>query len=177
MADKNVLYLDKLTNMDDFLSLNIADASGVDSFEEYLLKIDSLETSLPKRRVQEEQGFFPTLFRSEEAQKYRTVSGKRELYRPKKVRNKGSQREGYCEECGKWFKLKTSSYWYHMNYKHGINSDGLKYPEPSVQFNKNKIESYCAVCKKWIYLGYQKSSKSYNFNWYRHWQRGHKTTE
>lgn len=177
MPEKNVLYLNRTSSLEDFFNMDITDTIDVDSFEEYLLKIDTLDTNLPKTCTKEEPGMFPMLFKSKEKPRHVSSITKKELYRPKQVRNKGSLREGYCEECNKWFRLKTSSYWYHMNYKHGINSEGLKYPEPGIQFNKNKIESYCVVCKRWICLGHQKNSKSYKFNWYRHWQRDHKDSE
>lgn len=177
MSDRNVIYLDNISNFEGFFDLNVADANGVDSFEEYLLKIDSFESSLPRKCTKDEKNLFPTIFKSTEKQKCKPLVTRKELYRPKQVRNKGSLREGYCEECERWFRLKTSSYWYHMNYKHGINSEGVKYPEPNIQFNKSRIESYCTVCKKWVFLGHQKNAKSYKFNWYRHWQRDHKSTE
>lgn len=177
MSEKNVLYLSRMSGLEDIFTLNIADAAGVDSFEEYLLKIDTLDTGIQKASIKDDHNTFPSLFNSRERQRSATSTGSKELYKPKQIRNKGSMREGYCEECNKWFRLKTSSYWYHMNYKHGINSDGSKYPDPVVQLNKNRIESYCSVCRKWVCLGSPKNTKSYKFNWYRHWQRDHKDPE
>lgn len=92
-------------------------------------------------------------------------------YRPKHVRGSGVLREGYCSRCNKWYKLKTSSYWYHMNYKHGINSSGVKYPDPVVRVLGDRNEAFCSLCNKWVALGRGKSS--YKFNWYRHWQKIH----
>ncbi|KAG0439603.1 Meiotic expression up-regulated protein 26 [Dictyocoela muelleri] len=92
-------------------------------------------------------------------------------YRPKHIRGSGVLREGYCDKCAKWYKLKTSSYWYHMNYKHGINSNGVKYPDPAIRRFNDHNEAFCNLCNKWVSLG--KSKKTYKFNWYRHWQKNH----
>jgi len=92
-------------------------------------------------------------------------------YRPKSIRGNGSNREGYCPLCNKWFKLKTSSYWYHMNYKHGVNANGMIFPEPELRDKEYKVEGYCKECKEWISLGV--NSRSIKFGWYRHWQKIH----
>lgn len=97
----------------------------------------------------------------------------KEIYRPKHVRGHGIHREGYCESCNQWFKLKTSSYWYHMNYKHGINSKGKKYPEPQLREVCQKIESYCSFCNQWIYLCTINGRKSIKYTWYKHFQKIH----
>lgn len=91
-------------------------------------------------------------------------------YSPRFTRGIGTEREGYCEACDKWFRLKTSSYWYHMNYKHGISSRGSKYPEPIFR-DASKTEGYCKECGKWIHLGNKKRSP--RFAWLRHWQKAH----
>lgn len=93
-------------------------------------------------------------------------------YSPKYVRGSGSQREGYCIECEKWYNMKNSSYWYHMNYKHGINCKGEKYPSPKLREIDKMVEGYCIKCGEWICLGL--SSKNYKFSWLRHMQKIHK---
>ncbi|ELQ75386.1 Zn-finger-containing protein [Trachipleistophora hominis] len=97
----------------------------------------------------------------------------KEMYRPKHVKGKGILREGYCDSCNKWFRLKTSSYWYHMNYKHGINSKGKKYPQPYLREMYNRLESYCRMCDKWIFLCSASGKKSVTYAWYRHFQKNH----
>lgn len=92
-------------------------------------------------------------------------------YTPKFVRGRGPEREGYCEACSKWFKLKTSSYWYHMNYKHGINSKGERYPSPKTRNVNRMVEGYCEKCQQWINLG--KGRKDVRFSWLRHMQKQH----
>lgn len=94
-----------------------------------------------------------------------------EIYKPKNIRGIGCMREGFCEICKKWYKLKTSSYWYHMNYKHGINSYGIKYPEPKIRELGSKVEGFCYLCSKWIFLGRFKEINK--FIWFRHWQKEH----
>lgn len=93
------------------------------------------------------------------------------IYAPKFVRGEGVKREGYCQVCDKWFRMKTSSYWYHMNYKHGINSKGEKYPEPIFRDLNFKVQSFCKICDEWITLG--TSRKTSKFLWKRHFQKEH----
>ena len=46
------------------------------------------------------------------------------FYTPRLIRGKGQYREGLCELCElpSWFNMKFSTYWYHMNFVHGINA-------------------------------------------------------
>ncbi|KAH9411823.1 hypothetical protein HK407_03g05740 [Ordospora pajunii] len=97
-----------------------------------------------------------------------------DIYKPVRIRGIGMLREGYCEICKTWLRLKTSSYWYHMNYKHGINSRGVKYPEPQIRSVGCRTESFCTVCDKWIALGSSKHGKSAKFGWFKHCQKVHK---
>lgn len=56
-----------------------------------------------------------------------------DLYTPRWIRGYGNGREGLCELCnpGQWFRTKQSSYWYHMNFHHGISaSTGRPYDSP-----------------------------------------------
>lgn len=93
-------------------------------------------------------------------------------YSPKRIRGTGSQREGYCEYCEKWYNMKNSSYWYHMNYKHGINCKGEKYPMPKLREVSALTQGYCTQCDEWICLGSTK--KNYRFSWLRHVQKMHR---
>jgi hypothetical protein len=55
------------------------------------------------------------------------------LYTPRYVRGHGPDREGLCELCKMptWFNMKFSTYWYHMNFFHGVNpKSGTFYPRP-----------------------------------------------
>lgn len=99
------------------------------------------------------------------------ISDREDKYTPVLVRGMGPNREGRCGIFQKWFKLKTISYWYHMNYKHGISAKGVKYPEPVYRDSK-KEEGFCKICNQWIILG--NSKKSGNFLWLRHLQKYHK---
>lgn len=92
-------------------------------------------------------------------------------YRPQTVRGMGAAREGYCGRCDKWFRLKTSSYWYHMNYKHGISVSGKVCPEPELRDRDYRVEGFCRECRCWIVLG--SSRKSVRFGWFKHWQKMH----
>ncbi|KAI5169175.1 hypothetical protein PAEPH01_0503 [Pancytospora epiphaga] len=92
-------------------------------------------------------------------------------YRPSAVRGDGPAREGYCERCNRWYRLKTSSYWYHMNYKHGISAAGKVCPEPELRERNLRMESYCHECKEWIALG--TTRRGVRFGWFKHWQKNH----
>lgn len=100
-----------------------------------------------------------------------TKCSKPKTYAPKFTRGIGVNREGFCEACDKWFKLKTSSYWYHMNYKHGINTRGISCPDPVFRNINKRIEGFCKDCDKWLFLG--NTSKNTRFSWLRHWQKMH----
>ncbi|ELA48480.1 hypothetical protein VCUG_00089 [Vavraia culicis subsp. floridensis] len=108
-----------------------------------------------------------------EKQLTRIETTAKEIYRPKHVRGKGIYREGYCDSCNQWFRLKTSSYWYHMNYKHGINSKGKKYPQPCLRETYSRLESYCRMCDRWIFLCSSNGKKSVTYAWYKHFQKNH----
>ncbi|WUR04907.1 putative meiotic expression up-regulated protein 26 [Vairimorpha necatrix] len=98
-----------------------------------------------------------------------------DYYKPSKTRGLKEDKEGYCLECDTWLKLKNSSYWYHMNFIHGINSKGMKYPEPEIiRKNNGKNEGYCGICEEWINLGSKRDQKRCKFGWYRHCQKIHK---
>lgn len=64
-----------------------------------------------------------------------------DLYTPRFQRGAGEAKEGFCGLCspGIWLRIKQSSYWYHMNYHHGISaSTGRPYEAP-VDFHVERI--------------------------------------
>ncbi|KAM0683586.1 hypothetical protein MDAP_001156 [Mitosporidium daphniae] len=87
-----------------------------------------------------------------------------DLYKPSFVRGSGSEREGRCELCSPpvWLNLKRSTYWYHMNFTHGISSKtGRPYPDPlyvkasplhcgAEPEKKQVLEAFCRNCRGWI---------------------------
>lgn len=100
--------------------------------------------------------------------------GKNDEYSPKVTRGIGYRKEARCEKCetagtpSVWLRLKQSSYWYHMNFIHGINSQtGLPYQLPQT-YRKASVHSIhprsrldagntvkefqakCDVCYGWI---------------------------
>lgn len=93
-------------------------------------------------------------------------------YRPAETRGSGTAREGMCAICGKWYRLKTSNYWYHMNFTHGITSQGGAYPRPKVFLCKRGTCAVCPLCGAEILLGSGNRRACRLFNWYRHCQRG-----
>ncbi|KAM0678769.1 hypothetical protein BDAP_000552 [Binucleata daphniae] len=179
MKNNGVLYLD------DFLSNNKENRSSDESnecdankhlyeIEEYILRKQAIEGSVCPQMLYKEEHFPSTndLMQKKPFDKKQSKKIKqREGYKPKYVRGKGVLREGLCEMCNLWFRLKTSSYWYHMNFKHGIASNGTTYPEPNIVYRGEKAFSVCKICKKEVNLGVSKKTMTYN--WYKHFQKEH----
>lgn len=167
MKDDNTL------NLNQFLSLENHDGSANISAD--LDDIDDIETYLLNHRDFSQITYNFDTFNQLKYQNEHKPKKKKEdqNYRPKLVRGKGIEREGFCDSCQKWFRLKTSSYWYHMNYKHGINSKGKKYPEPILRQNNQKIESFCSICDEWIIICGIRGRKSVKYSWFRHFQKTH----
>lgn len=177
-SKENVLYLDEFLTLDNntsnmsFDSQEICDLLNIHELEEYRLE----------KFVKKEAGYSGFLASSGGYVDENSIGtsltnkdrgGEDDIYKPKKVRGFGSSREGYCNVCDVWLRLKTSSYWYHMNYKHGINSRGVKYPEPETRYSECKVEGFCDVCDGWIVLGHRNNRRSIRFGWFRHWQKNH----
>ncbi len=105
------------------------------------------------------------------------VKGKMEaedLYSPRITRGKGYRKEARCDVCESegravWLRMKQSSYWYHMNFIHGINSQsGKPYELPSLYRNVTvssvfskceeyfstgkELQGFCERCVNWITL-------------------------
>lgn len=150
---KNILHEEKLFSVDKYLS-------------PFVLNSDELY---------DVSSFYPNNLYDLPPPTGETKRKKKDIYKPQQTRGNGQEREGFCDECNKWFRLKTSSYWYHMNYKHGINSNGVRYPEPEVRVSNSKVEGFCRVCDEWISLGNKSNQKSIKFGWYKHWQKNHST--
>ncbi|TPX31318.1 hypothetical protein SmJEL517_g05347 [Synchytrium microbalum] len=103
-----------------------------------------------------------------------------DLYTPRLVRYSGTQKQGFCEQCpepGKWLQLKTSAFWYHKQFFHGISSiTGQYFTTPAslrlvyqqtgqADFTERKqsnskdgaaptatfmVEALCKECDSWI---------------------------
>lgn len=180
MKENGVLYLDEFlaTNIND--TLITADSIEKNSFkeiyeiEEYILRKQAETNSAPASHFYHEE-FFPTLNENHPQSTKKKLSTRKlkrhQNYKPKNIRGEGVHREGLCEECNKWFRLKTSSYWYHMNFKHGIAANGMTYPEPVVYYNKGKAFSVCKSCNVEVSLG--GNNKTLKYNWYKHFQKEH----
>lgn len=105
------------------------------------------------------------------------VKGKMEaedLYNPRITRGKGYRKEARCDVCESegrsiWLRMKQSSYWYHMNFIHGINSQsGRPYELPTLYRNATissvfcrsedrfstakELQGLCEGCVNWITL-------------------------
>lgn len=94
-------------------------------------------------------------------------------YRPLQIRGQGSGREGMCPHCRCFFKLKTSNYWYHLNYTHGINPKGMPYPDAKCESDSNGYYAICPVCNTDIRLG-KKPNSTFMAPYFKHFYKNHK---
>ncbi|KAJ2961328.1 hypothetical protein NQZ79_g3380 [Umbelopsis isabellina] len=92
--------------------------------------------------------------------------GVNDFYSPRWLRGIGAKKEGLCPLCqGLWLKTKTSRFWYHMNFYHGISAvNGRPYSAPvairavlkSERVHDIKTHSmhqgYCGQCGHWVDL-------------------------
>lgn len=125
------------------------------------------------------------------------------MYKPRFVRGQGETREGLCEYCnpGTWHRLKQSSYWYHMNFQHGISSvTGTLYENPvdtrktsywtkkskKQQGNQgslqiNYVQGFCDSCNKWVDITQENNTDADGnlrlTNWYRHAHKCHRVKD
>ena len=98
-----------------------------------------------------------------------------DLYTPGWIRGSGNNREGLCEQCNPpvWLRTKQSSYWYHLNFFHGISAaTGRPYDAPLSRRlvegsgeGENEIakaaeqewsiiteEGFCGYCRRWVVI-------------------------
>ncbi|KAI9474169.1 MAG: hypothetical protein EXX96DRAFT_580835 [Benjaminiella poitrasii] len=97
-----------------------------------------------------------------------------DLYTPKWVRYTGNAKQGYCDLCQKWFQLKTSAYWYHLQFSHGICSvtgTHFKMPLCTRKSSNGKVEGFCHQCRQFV-TAYHGKKKNYML-WYRHAHKCH----
>ncbi|ORX87739.1 hypothetical protein K493DRAFT_237297 [Basidiobolus meristosporus CBS 931.73] len=106
-----------------------------------------------------------------------------DIYTPLWVRGVGKAKEGLCPLCKDrclWLKIKTSAYWYHLNYQHGISSNtGRPFASP-VETRIHAVtglkEALCHKCGQWVAYESPRNSKSGNLEdayWWRHAQKCH----
>lgn len=116
-----------------------------------------------------------------------------DFYSPIWIRGRGVDREGLCPLCdpSRWFKIKQSAYWYHMNFYHGISATtGKPYKRPisyrmTPNHNFTRVEGHCGHCLQWILLATDhknetKTNLEDNFSytsWYKHAQKCHYRTK
>ena len=93
-----------------------------------------------------------------------------DVFTPGWVRGYGLKREGFCGRCvpGVWHNLADKSYERNLTYMHGIPSNGVPLPRPSVirrvEDAPQKWEGYCDKCLTWRRL----KRTSVGWNWFRH---------
>ncbi|WBW73910.1 DUF4451 family conserved fungal protein [Schizosaccharomyces osmophilus] len=93
-----------------------------------------------------------------------------DYYLPRYTRGQGKKKEGLCPICCLhksfvWLRTKTSAYWYHMNFLHGIHSKGRPY-HPPIEFRtipvrkvksiiglpdrRQIVQGKCHQCNRWV---------------------------
>lgn len=97
-----------------------------------------------------------------------------DLYTPRWVRGDGPAREGFCSLCeqGSWLQLKTSQYWYHVRFTHGVNSNTGKIYDPPLRLRicddpLASIYGFCGECHQWIAICTPRRKRSFT-PWFRH---------
>lgn len=87
-----------------------------------------------------------------------------DLYTPRWQRGVGDSKEGLCPLCEEevWLRIKQSSYWYHMNYHHGISATTGKPYDPPADFEVERLartgvdeavirlSGLCSKCHEWV---------------------------
>ncbi|RKP09566.1 hypothetical protein THASP1DRAFT_10554, partial [Thamnocephalis sphaerospora] len=100
-------------------------------------------------------------------------------YTPCRVRGIGTDKQGMCPICAeagqqKWFRMKFSAYWYHMNFFHGISSVSGKPHRDPLRVRLTELrDGLCHQCKCWVPMD---SPKCIAVNvpmiyWWKHAQR------
>ena len=93
---------------------------------------------------------------AEEYVPFSRISSKENDYKPAEYRGTSLKKEGRCPICvNSWFRIKQSTYWYHMNYDHGIKSNGEHYDMP-VSMKRDSpnenVKALCGRCAEWVVL-------------------------
>lgn len=155
-----------------------------------LLRLDFYNLALPERL--ERQIFQPW----EDTFKNKTFNDdEQDLYSPRLVKGQGCEKHGVCPICFyqegvmRWFNMKFSAYWYHLNYVHGISSISKRpHPPPSKTRLSPRdplksavetfsallplVEALCAKCGRWVSVVGPKRSvvKVPQIYWWKHAQ-------
>ncbi|KAJ2961396.1 hypothetical protein NQZ79_g3433 [Umbelopsis isabellina] len=96
-----------------------------------------------------------------------------DLYTPTWIKIKDGKRWGLCRYCFKedenqWFKMKCSSYRYHMNTHHGICSNGKYFAQPLDRrvLPDGSVDFYCHECNRYKHV--QRHPQDDIIKWWRH---------
>lgn len=97
-----------------------------------------------------------------------------DLYTPRWVRGDGPAREGFCSLCeeGSWLQLKTSQYWYHVRFTHGVNSNTGKIYDPPLRLRicddpLSSTYGFCGECHQWIAICTPRRKRCFT-PWFKH---------
>ncbi|RKP22805.1 hypothetical protein SYNPS1DRAFT_9804, partial [Syncephalis pseudoplumigaleata] len=102
------------------------------------------------------------------------LASQQDVYTPRRIEGVGRAKQGQCPICydeakPAWFCLKTSAYWYHMNFFHGISSVTRRpYANPL-------YDGLCHQCRKWIPMDSVRHTavKVPMIYWWKHAQQCH----
>lgn len=103
-----------------------------------------------------------------------------DLYTPRWVRGEGTGREGWCSLCdvGSWMQLKTSQYWYHVRFTHGVNSNTGCIYDPPLQLricddSFGSTFGLCGECGEWVPICTPRRKRSFTA-WFKHAHKCHR---
>ncbi|KAI9227719.1 MAG: hypothetical protein DHS80DRAFT_260, partial [Piptocephalis tieghemiana] len=108
-----------------------------------------------------------------------TPKTRTDLYTPRWLQGQGSFKSGLCPLCPnlRWFRMKFSAYWYHMNFHHGISSHSfLPFPAPTamrIDRHRGVKEAFCPKCHEWVLASSSKNVavKVQEIYWWKHAQK------
>ena len=115
-----------------------------------------------------------------------------DLYTARWIRGEGVQREGWCNLCRRWLRLKNSEYWYDKTFSHGVShATGLPFDEPCQQRTAQHCpagknagrrtraveEGQCNICRKWYPLASGRSGRKRGQAWYKHAYKASRTCQ
>lgn len=158
-------------------SLELNSLSDVNEIMEYIIKRIPKNKEIYKSRnqkIQTKNNYKEEIFQPINNEIYKTFEVKnRNLYSPLEIRGEGTNREGKCPYCLCFLKMKTSNFWYHMNFTHGVSSKGIKYPEPIILDCELGKYLKCTQCSIKIKYNPNKPSLSYS-TYYKHYHTEHR---
>lgn len=99
-----------------------------------------------------------------------------DMYAPIWISGSGSERAGWCRVCPSWHDLRSSGYWYHLHFTHGVSCATGKRFTPPIDIRRSptetgELEVNCSKCRSWLVVG--KGANRCRTAYFRHAYRCH----